>query len=132
MSDLNLKVGCFRYDHTRALVDGTVKIDGVNASFHSAPHRLGDLRANGPAARVRRLGTRDDVLSPDPRPRGSAVHRAPDFPESQFPTLGDLHQHVEWHQDAARSRGQDHRRIRDSTGTMRESGRRASCRTSMA
>ena len=49
MSDLNLKVGCFQYDHTRALFDGAVKIDGVDAKFESRPC-LGHLRANGAAA----------------------------------------------------------------------------------
>lgn len=33
MSDLKLKIGCWDYDRTRALTDGTVKIDGVDASF---------------------------------------------------------------------------------------------------
>ncbi len=36
MSDLKLKIGCSNYDHTHALFDGTVKIDGVDASFESA------------------------------------------------------------------------------------------------
>ncbi|MBN3898539.1 MAG: 4,5-dihydroxyphthalate decarboxylase [Nostoc sp. NOS(2021)] len=36
MSDLKLKIGCSNYDHTRALFDDTVKIDGVDASFESA------------------------------------------------------------------------------------------------
>ncbi len=33
MSNLQLKVGGWEYDHTRALFDGTVKIDGVDAGF---------------------------------------------------------------------------------------------------
>lgn len=33
MSQLQLKVGCHAYDRTRALFDGTVKFDGVDASF---------------------------------------------------------------------------------------------------
>lgn len=33
MSNLKLKIGCWNYDCTRALIDGTVKIDGVDASF---------------------------------------------------------------------------------------------------
>lgn len=37
MSDLNLDIAFWDYDRTRALADGTVKIEGVNASFHSAP-----------------------------------------------------------------------------------------------
>lgn len=36
MSNLNLKFAFWDYDRTRALADGTVKIDGVDASFHSA------------------------------------------------------------------------------------------------
>ena len=36
MSDLKLKFGCYDDDHTRALFDGTVKIDGVGASFESS------------------------------------------------------------------------------------------------
>ena len=36
MSDLKLKVGCYHYDHTRALFEGIVKIDGVDASFEGA------------------------------------------------------------------------------------------------
>jgi 4,5-dihydroxyphthalate decarboxylase len=33
----SLKIGGNNYDHIRALVDGTVKIDGVEATFESAP-----------------------------------------------------------------------------------------------
>ena len=36
MGDLRLKVAFWDYDRTRALADGTVKIDGVDATFHSA------------------------------------------------------------------------------------------------
>lgn len=36
MSDLELKIGAQRYGQSRALFDGTVKIDGVDASFRSA------------------------------------------------------------------------------------------------
>ena len=36
MSDLKLRIGCSRYDHTRALFDGTVAIAGVDAAFESA------------------------------------------------------------------------------------------------
>ncbi|MDF5716933.1 MAG: hypothetical protein PUP93_24460 [Rhizonema sp. NSF051] len=36
MSDIRLKIGLWNYDCTRALTDGTVKIDGVDASFESA------------------------------------------------------------------------------------------------
>ncbi len=36
MSDLKLNVAFWNYDRTRALADGTVKIDGVDASFSSA------------------------------------------------------------------------------------------------
>ncbi len=36
VSDLKLKVAFWDYDRTRALADGTVKIDGVDASFESA------------------------------------------------------------------------------------------------
>ncbi len=36
MGDLKLKFAFWDYDRTRALADGTVKIDGVDASFHSA------------------------------------------------------------------------------------------------
>jgi hypothetical protein len=37
MNDLKLKIGCDRYDHMRALFDGTVRIDGIDATFeHSA------------------------------------------------------------------------------------------------
>ncbi|MBS1895303.1 MAG: 4,5-dihydroxyphthalate decarboxylase [Actinobacteria bacterium] len=36
MSDLNLKVGFWKYDHVRALFDGQVTIDGVAAEFESA------------------------------------------------------------------------------------------------
>lgn len=35
MSDLKLKIAFWNYDRTRALADGTVKIDGVDASFES-------------------------------------------------------------------------------------------------
>ena len=37
MNDLKLKIGCYHYDHTRALFDDTVKIDGIDATFESAP-----------------------------------------------------------------------------------------------
>jgi 4,5-dihydroxyphthalate decarboxylase len=36
MSDLDLAVGCMDYEHTRALADGTVRFDGVDATFRSA------------------------------------------------------------------------------------------------
>ena len=36
MSNLKLDIAFWDYDRTRALADGTVKIDGVDASFHSA------------------------------------------------------------------------------------------------
>ena len=36
MSDLKLDIAFWNYDRTRALADGTVKIEGVDASFHSA------------------------------------------------------------------------------------------------
>ena len=35
MNKLKLTVGCYEYDRTRALFDGTVRLDGVNASFES-------------------------------------------------------------------------------------------------
>jgi hypothetical protein len=37
MSDLKLDVAFWDYDRTRALVDGAVKIPGIDAKFHSAP-----------------------------------------------------------------------------------------------
>ena len=37
MNNLDLKIGCYHYDHTRSLFDGTVKIDGIDAKFESAP-----------------------------------------------------------------------------------------------
>ena len=37
MSDLKLKIAFWDYDRTRALADGAVKIDGVDATFQSAP-----------------------------------------------------------------------------------------------
>ena len=37
MADLKLEIAFWDYDRTRALADGTVKIPGVAASFHSAP-----------------------------------------------------------------------------------------------
>jgi 4,5-dihydroxyphthalate decarboxylase len=36
MNNLKLKVGSYEYDRVRALFDGTVKFDGVDASFESA------------------------------------------------------------------------------------------------
>ena len=36
MSDLKLDVAFWNYDRTRALIDGTVKIEGVEARFHTA------------------------------------------------------------------------------------------------
>ena len=36
MNDLKLDIAFWNYDRTRALADGTVKIAGVNASFHTA------------------------------------------------------------------------------------------------
>jgi len=37
MTALKLDIGCSDYEHTRALTDGTVKIEGVDAAFTSAP-----------------------------------------------------------------------------------------------
>ena len=36
MNNLKLKVGCYDYDRTRAFFDGTVKFDGIDASFETA------------------------------------------------------------------------------------------------
>ncbi len=35
MTDLPIHVATLRYDHMRPLIDGTVRIDGVEASFHT-------------------------------------------------------------------------------------------------
>ncbi len=37
MSDLKVKFGFWNYDRTRPLVEGTVNVEGVDASFHSTP-----------------------------------------------------------------------------------------------
>jgi 4,5-dihydroxyphthalate decarboxylase len=37
MADAPLKINCFRYETTRALFDGTVTIDDVEAEMHTAP-----------------------------------------------------------------------------------------------
>jgi hypothetical protein len=37
MSDPKLKIAFGEYDRTRVLADGTVKIEGVDASFHTNP-----------------------------------------------------------------------------------------------
>ena len=37
MSDLKLRIGGYRYEHTRALFNGEVPIEGVDASFTSSP-----------------------------------------------------------------------------------------------
>jgi hypothetical protein len=37
MADLQLDIAFWNYDRTRTLVDGTVKIEGVAATYHSAP-----------------------------------------------------------------------------------------------
>lgn len=37
MANMKLDIAFWDYDRTRALVDGTVKIDGVDGNFHSAP-----------------------------------------------------------------------------------------------
>lgn len=36
MSEFKLNAACMPYDHTRALFDDTVRIDGVDATFTSA------------------------------------------------------------------------------------------------
>lgn len=36
MSDIELTIGCSRYDHVRALFDGSVRIEGVDATFEDA------------------------------------------------------------------------------------------------
>ena len=36
MSDLKLDIAFWNYDHTRALVDGSVRINGIDTTFHSA------------------------------------------------------------------------------------------------
>jgi hypothetical protein len=36
MSNLNLDIGFHGYEHVRPLIDGTVKIDGVDPTFHTA------------------------------------------------------------------------------------------------
>ncbi len=37
MANVKLEIAFWDYDRTRALADGTVRIDGVDATFHSAP-----------------------------------------------------------------------------------------------
>ncbi|RKR76460.1 ABC transporter substrate-binding protein [Frondihabitans australicus] len=37
MTDLHLRIGGYRYEHTRAVFDGEIPIDGVDASFESSP-----------------------------------------------------------------------------------------------
>ena len=37
MANLKLDIAFWKYDRTRALADGTVKIDGVDGTFHTAP-----------------------------------------------------------------------------------------------
>ncbi len=37
MADMKLEIAFWDYDRTRALANGTVKIPGANATFHSAP-----------------------------------------------------------------------------------------------
>lgn len=37
MTEQELKIGTYRYEHTAALVDGTVTIDGVDAAIETAP-----------------------------------------------------------------------------------------------
>ena len=37
MAELKLDIAFWNYDRTRALADGTVKIEGVDATYHSAP-----------------------------------------------------------------------------------------------
>jgi len=36
MTNRKLDIAFWKYDRTRLLADGTVKIDGVDATFHSA------------------------------------------------------------------------------------------------
>ena len=37
MANIKLEIAFWEYDRTRALANGTVKIDGVDATYHSAP-----------------------------------------------------------------------------------------------
>ena len=36
MADVKLDIAFWNYDRTRALMDGAIKIDGVEASYHTA------------------------------------------------------------------------------------------------
>ncbi|HEV7423178.1 MAG TPA: hypothetical protein VGO30_25630 [Mycobacterium sp.] len=42
MSDIKLDIGFHDYEHVRALIDGTVEIDGVEPTFHTA-HIVSDI-----------------------------------------------------------------------------------------
>jgi hypothetical protein len=75
MNDLKLKMGCYQYDHTRALFDGTVKIDGIDATFESAPivsqifermtqQRAFDVSELGLTYYLRTLESGDGAISP--------------------------------------------------------------------
>ena len=113
MSDLKLIFAFWDYDRTRALADGTVKIDGVDATFHSARivseifegmirKREFDVSELGLTYYLRTLDFDDPPFI-----------ALPVFPNRSFSALGDLRQRGEWYKKTAGSRRQESRRICD-------------------
>ncbi|HWS96043.1 MAG TPA: hypothetical protein VN620_06145 [Candidatus Methylomirabilis sp.] len=103
MPDRKLDIAFWNYDRTRLLADGTVKIEGVDAAFHSArivpeifkamiKDRAYDVSELGMTYFLRLFN--DDSGLPGP----------------VFPPLGYLHQQKEGHQQTAGPRGQTRRR----------------------
>lgn len=58
MSNLRLKVGCYEYDHTRALFDGTVKFDAIDATLNRPTWQARPSASSGCTATMRVCGPR--------------------------------------------------------------------------
>jgi hypothetical protein len=84
MNSPMLNVAFWNYDRTRLLADETVKIDGVDARFHTAQ------------IVTAHLGLREATFRCHPR-----------VPQPMLPALGDLHQQSQRHPASRRPRGQN-------------------------
>src|SRR6188768_4283314 len=110
MADLKMTLACWNYDRTRALMDGSVKPEGIDLSYHNS----------FPAATFHRMmGKREfetselgltfylDTLHEDDPP----FVAIPVYPDPAVLPFGDLHQHQQGHRAAERSDRQEDRRV---------------------
>jgi len=92
MTDRTLEIGCFQYDTTQPLFDGTIPADSLERTMETAATLPEIFERLIRGERVRHCRTGPDVL-PEAAGVGSAVRRAADLPEPGVPALVRLRQH---------------------------------------